>query len=194
MYSVMHGMTNLQTRNYGMYVECKTNMACILKAAFTSQTTAAAVSGENLSHDNFSASVLSDYSSLDVAVDVSIDNKAWWPDLGSVSQNDHHRLTNLMQSDGFDVVSCIRLCLTWVLSVNTAPDALDLSSVLTALLSTSCRQKVLSTCSQMPFGILCYIAHATSDHVSVCTCHWRRQIWAMLNGVPAFLCTPRCFA
>lgn len=66
---------------------------------------AAAVSPVELAQDSFSKAVLSDYNSLDVALDVSIDNRAWWPDLGSVSQNDHHRLTNLMQSDGFDVVS-----------------------------------------------------------------------------------------
>ena len=66
---------------------------------------AAAVSPPELQRDEFSARLLSDYNSLDVAVDVSIDNRAWFPDLGSVSETNHERLTNLMRCDGFDVVS-----------------------------------------------------------------------------------------
>lgn len=65
----------------------------------------AAVELQELDQDEFSAAVLSDYDSLDVAVDVSIDKNAWFPDLGSVSDTNHERLTNLMRSDGFDVVS-----------------------------------------------------------------------------------------
>lgn len=72
------------------------------------------VSPVEMAQDSFSRTVLSDYNSLDVALDVSIDNRAWWPDLGSVSQNDHHRLTNLMQSDGFDVKAW--LCLGYTLT------------------------------------------------------------------------------
>ena len=71
------------------------------------QSLDAAVEPQELDQDEFSAAVLSDYNSLDVAVDVSkevIDNNAWFPDLGSVSETNHERLTNLMRSDGFDVV------------------------------------------------------------------------------------------
>ena len=65
---------------------------------------AAAVSPEELARDEPSARELQQYNSLDVAVDVSIDNRAWFPDLGSVSETNLDRLTNLMRSDGFDVV------------------------------------------------------------------------------------------
>ena len=64
----------------------------------------AAVSPEEPAQDESSARELQHYNSLDVAVDVSIDNRAWFPDLGSVSETNLDRLTSLMRSDGFDVV------------------------------------------------------------------------------------------
>lgn len=52
--------------------------------------------------------MLSKYNSLDVSLDVSIDNRAWFPDLGFEAQTNHERLVNLMHSGGFDVVSDFR--------------------------------------------------------------------------------------
>ena len=57
-----------------------------------------------LATDEFSEQVLADYSSVDVIVDVSMDNKAWFPDLGYVAATNHNRLRNIMNSQGYNVV------------------------------------------------------------------------------------------
>ena len=87
---------------------------------FPTTPAAAAVSPEESAQDEASARELQQYNSLDVAVDVSIDNRAWFPDLGSVSETNLDRLTSLMRSDGFDVVRAVPLCIhlsTWVLNM-----------------------------------------------------------------------------
>lgn len=48
--------------------------------------------------------MLADYSSIDIHVNVTIDNKAWYPDLGYVARTNHNRLANKLQSEGFNVV------------------------------------------------------------------------------------------
>ena len=59
-----------------------------------------------LASDSYSDNVLSDYNSVDVILDVSIDNHAWYPDLGYVAATDHSRLKNIMNAEGYKVVSC----------------------------------------------------------------------------------------
>ena len=46
-----------------------------------------------------------DYNSVDVQVNVTIDNTAWYPDLGYVVKTNHNRLANSASSEGFRVVS-----------------------------------------------------------------------------------------
>ena len=65
----------------------------------------AAVPSEELAGDEFSSQVLSDYNSVDVMLDVSIDNKAWYPDLGYVAATNLNRLKNILSSEGYNVVS-----------------------------------------------------------------------------------------
>lgn len=42
-------------------------------------------------------------------VDVSIDNQAWYPDLGYVAATDNNRLKNILNSEGYSVVGSPRL-------------------------------------------------------------------------------------
>ena len=58
-----------------------------------------------LTGDAVSDSLFSNYNSVDVQVTVSIDNKAWYPDLGSVATINHNRLANILNSEGYIVVS-----------------------------------------------------------------------------------------
>ena len=58
-----------------------------------------------LANDTYSQQVLSAYNSLNVLVNVTIDNQAWYPDLGSVGRANHYRLASKLQSEGFNVVS-----------------------------------------------------------------------------------------
>ena len=57
-----------------------------------------------------------DYNSVDIHLKVTIDNKAWYPDLGYVARVNHNRLASKMQSEGFNVVcaphftSCSMAC------------------------------------------------------------------------------------
>ncbi len=65
----------------------------------------AAVEPGLLAGDAMSDGPLSDYSSVDVHLNVTIDNKAWYPDLGYVAATNHDRLANILTSEGFTVVS-----------------------------------------------------------------------------------------
>ena len=58
-----------------------------------------------LTGDAVSDSLFSNYNSVDVQVTVTIDNKAWYPDLGSVATTNHNRLANILNSEGYIVVS-----------------------------------------------------------------------------------------
>ena len=58
-----------------------------------------------LANDTYSQQMLSAYNSLNVRVNITIDNQAWYPDLGSVGRANHNRLANKLQSEGFNVVS-----------------------------------------------------------------------------------------
>lgn len=66
--------------------------------------------------DDFSCQVLADFNSVDVLVDVSIDNKAWFPELGYVAATTHDRLKNVMNSEGYNVVSISSVCVLCCLS------------------------------------------------------------------------------
>lgn len=69
-----------------------------------------------LAGDDFSWQMLTGYDSIDIHLNVTIDNKAWYPDLGNVARTNHDRLANKMQSEGFNVVSpqlpvgCVYVC------------------------------------------------------------------------------------
>ncbi len=64
-----------------------------------------AVSAADLTGDDFSSQVLADFNSVDVLIDVSIDNTAWFPELGYLAATTHDRLKNIMNSEGYDVVN-----------------------------------------------------------------------------------------
>ncbi|DBA88396.1 TPA: hypothetical protein ACH3X2_004890 [Trebouxia sp. C0005] len=64
-----------------------------------------AVSAEALTEDDFSCQVLADFDSVNVLIEVSIDNKAWFPELGYMAATTHDRLKNIMNSEGYNVVS-----------------------------------------------------------------------------------------
>ena len=84
-----------------------------------------AVDTELLLRDNISSTLYSNYDSVDVHLDVTIDNKAWYPDLGYVAKTNHNRLANILTSDGYKVVSlmhcsiflgtcrCYSICVGW---------------------------------------------------------------------------------
>lgn len=57
-----------------------------------------------LAGDSFSNTVLQDYSSVTAHVNVSIDNSAWYPDLGSAANATHDWLVDELHSKGFSVV------------------------------------------------------------------------------------------
>lgn len=63
-----------------------------------------AVDAQLLAGDDYSSSMLVDYNSVDIHLNVTINNKAWYPDLGYVARVNHNRLANKMQSEGFNVV------------------------------------------------------------------------------------------
>ena len=65
----------------------------------------AAVSPEYLTGDPSLDDVYANYNSVDVHLNVTIDNLAWYPDLGYVVKTNHNRLANSASSDGFRVVS-----------------------------------------------------------------------------------------
>ena len=67
-----------------------------------------AVSAVDLAGDDFSRQVLSAYNSLNVQVDFSIDNRAWYPDLGNVAATNYNRMKNILSSAGHQVV-CSKL-------------------------------------------------------------------------------------
>lgn len=58
-----------------------------------------------LVNDTYSQQMLSAYNSLNVRVNITVDNQAWYPDLGSVGRANHNRLASKLQSEGFNVVS-----------------------------------------------------------------------------------------
>ena len=58
-----------------------------------------------LEGDTFSYTQLANYSSVTVLFNVSIDNKAWFPDLGSVVRTNHDRLCSIVEAMGIPVVS-----------------------------------------------------------------------------------------
>lgn len=60
-----------------------------------------------LANDTYSQQMLSAYNSLNVRVNITIDNQAWYPDLGSVGRANHNRLANKLQSEGFNVVAWV---------------------------------------------------------------------------------------
>ena len=64
-----------------------------------------AVSAADLTGDDFSRQVLADFNSVDVLVDVSIDNTAWFPEMGYLAATTHDRLKNIMNSEGYNVVN-----------------------------------------------------------------------------------------
>ena len=64
-----------------------------------------AVDPKLLEGDDFSNQMLPAYTSINVHVNVSIDNKANQPDLGNVARTNHNRLASRSQADGFNVVS-----------------------------------------------------------------------------------------
>ena len=49
--------------------------------------------------------MLADYNAVDVSLNITIDNQAWYPDLGNVAKTNHNRLANIMTSQGYTVVS-----------------------------------------------------------------------------------------
>ncbi len=63
------------------------------------------VSAADLTGDDFSSQVLVDFNSVDVLVDVSIDNTAWFPEMGYLAATTHDRLKNIMNSEGYNVVN-----------------------------------------------------------------------------------------
>ncbi len=82
---------------------------------------ACAVSPEQLAGNAASDRLYLNYNSVDVYLNVTINNKAWYPDLGSVASTNHNRLANILTGEGFTVVrtsqsalyaSCSRLILT----------------------------------------------------------------------------------
>ncbi len=70
-----------------------------------------AVLAADLVGDDFSSQVLADFNSVDVLIDVSIDNTAWFPELGYLAATTHDRLKNIMKSEGYDVVTTSSVCL-----------------------------------------------------------------------------------
>ena len=68
-----------------------------------------AVDKSLLAGDTFSNTALQNYSSVTVHFNISIDNTAWYPNLGSVVKTNHDRLSTIMRSMGYSVVS---LCLS----------------------------------------------------------------------------------
>ena len=64
-----------------------------------------------LQEDAFSIQKLQAYNSINVRVNVSIDNKASQPDLGNVATTNHNRLASRMFGDGFNVVSLALSCM-----------------------------------------------------------------------------------
>ncbi len=80
-----------------------------------------AVSPEQLAGNATSDRLYLNYNSVDVSLNVTINNKAWYPDLGSVASTNHNRLANILTGEGFTVVrrfpsalyaSCSSLVLT----------------------------------------------------------------------------------
>lgn len=63
-----------------------------------------AVSPEQLAGNATSDRLYLNYNSVDVSLDVTINNKAWYPDLGSVASTNHNRLANILTGEGFTVV------------------------------------------------------------------------------------------
>ena len=63
-----------------------------------------AVSPEQLAGNATSDRLYLNYNSVDVSLDVTINNKAWYPDLGSVTSSNHNRLANILTGEGFTVV------------------------------------------------------------------------------------------
>ncbi|KAL0053929.1 hypothetical protein WJX82_001314 [Trebouxia sp. C0006] len=68
------------------------------------------VDGERVSPEQLAGNATSDrlylnYNSVDVSLDVTINNKAWYPDLGSVASTNHNRLANILTGEGFTVVA-----------------------------------------------------------------------------------------
>ena len=64
-----------------------------------------AVKPELLAGDPSLDNLYANYNSVDVQVNVTIDNAAWYPDLGYVVKTNHNRLANSASSEGFRVVS-----------------------------------------------------------------------------------------
>ena len=64
-----------------------------------------AVSAAKLAGDDYSSQFLSEFNSVDALLDVSIDNKAWFPEWGYVGATNHDRLKNILKSEGYSVVS-----------------------------------------------------------------------------------------
>ncbi len=70
----------------------------------TDNRNAFAVSPRELAGEATSDSLYLDYNSVDVYLNVTINNKAWYPDLGSVASTNHNRLANILTGEGFPVV------------------------------------------------------------------------------------------
>ena len=79
-----------------------------------------AVAAADLTGDDFSSQVLADFNSVDVLIDVSIDNTAWFPELGYLAATTHDRLKNIMNSEGYDVVTTSSVCFLSCLSCATS--------------------------------------------------------------------------
>lgn len=69
-----------------------------------------AVDPQLLVEDDYSRQMLAGYNSLWIHLNVTIDNQAWYPDLGYVARTNHNRLANKLQSEGFNVVSHCKCC------------------------------------------------------------------------------------
>lgn len=76
----------------------------IVLASVSSLCTVHAVNQKSLAGDAFSDTVLRNYSSVTVHFNISIDNTALYPDLGSVVKTNHDRLSTIMRSMGYAVV------------------------------------------------------------------------------------------
>ena len=73
-----------------------------------------AVSPEQLANNATSDMLYLNYNSVDVHLNVTINNKAWYPDLGSVASTNHNRLANILTGEGFTVVRTIA-CITCIM-------------------------------------------------------------------------------
>lgn len=63
------------------------------------------VSPEQLANNATSDMLYLNYNSVDVYLNVTINNKAWYPDLGSVASTNHNRLANILTGEGCTVVA-----------------------------------------------------------------------------------------